>query len=151
VLIEVELETVTDVRVLVSNVATSSGTVLAGIEFQFVPTVHSALVIPVQVPSTARAVFGANMASAPSQTLPSSLARLKATCAPADAIRIALPRIAAPGAAARVACERRRYERIPNPCGRLPPRFPIIARAVPRERTIAPRPTLRAEPVTINS
>jgi hypothetical protein len=27
----------------------------------------------------------------------------------------------------------------------------MIARAVLRERTIAPRPTLRAEPVTINS
>jgi len=39
----------------------------------------------------------------------------------------------------------------PNPCGRLPPRFPIIARAVPRRRIIAPRPTLRAERVTINS
>jgi hypothetical protein len=39
----------------------------------------------------------------------------------------------------------------PDPCGRLPPRTPIIARAVPRGRILAPRPTLRAEPVTINS
>src|SRR5262249_43107323 len=108
-LIEVELEMVTDVRVLVSNVAMSSGTVLAGIEFQFVPTVHSALVIPVQVPSTACAVLGANMARAPSQTLPSSAARLKATRAVGGAIRIALSRIAAPGAAARVACGRHPY------------------------------------------
>jgi hypothetical protein len=108
---------VTDVRVLVSNVVMSSGTVLGvGVEFQFVPTFHSALVMPVQVPSTACAVFGANMVSAPSQTLPKSAGRLKAVRAAAGAIRIALPRIAArdtAGAAARVACERHPYERIP--------------------------------------
>jgi len=67
------------------------------------------------------------MASAPSQALPSSTARLRADGADVVAIRIALSRSAARGAAARVACERHRYERIPNPCGRLPPRIPIIA------------------------
>src|SRR5262245_52712473 len=115
---------VTDVRVLMSNVAVPSGTVLGGTEFQFVPTVHSALVIPVQVPSTARAVFGANMASAPSQTLPSSATRLRAAGGDVVAIRIAPPRIAPRGAAARVACERRRYERIPQPLRAAPAALP---------------------------
>src|SRR5262245_9245419 len=113
---------VTNVLALFANVAMSSGTVLGvGVEFQFVPWVHSSGnggVPPSQVPSTARAVFGANMASAPSQTLPSSAARLKAVCAAAGAIRIALSRTAAraaAGAAARVACGRHPYERIPQP------------------------------------
>jgi len=63
------------------NVAMSSGTVLGGVELQFVPTVHSlpkGPAPPSQVPSTACAGLGANMASAPSQTLPSSAARLSA-------------------------------------------------------------------------
>jgi hypothetical protein len=98
------------------NVAVLSGTVLGvGVEVQFVPTVHSAPG-PFQVPSTARPVFGANMASAPSQTLPSNAARLRADGADAVAIRIALSRCATcgeAGAAARVACERHPYERIP--------------------------------------
>jgi hypothetical protein len=51
--------------------------VLGGVELQFVPTVHW-VPGPVQVPSTACAGLGANMASAPSQTLPSSAARLSA-------------------------------------------------------------------------
>jgi hypothetical protein len=108
VLIDVELEMVTDVGPLFANVAVLSGTVFGGIEVQFVPTVHSAPG-PFQVPSTACAVFGANMASAPSQTLPSSAARLRSAGADVVAIRIALSRSAAPGAAgaaARVACER---------------------------------------------
>jgi hypothetical protein len=44
-----------------------------------------------------------------------------------------------------------RMNAYPNPNGRLAPRFPMIARAVPRERIVAQRPTLWAEPVTINS
>src|SRR5262249_6184456 len=137
VLIDVEVEMVTDVGALglPVNVAVPSGTVLRGVEFQLLPWVHSlgtGAPPPIQVPSVACAAFGANAASAPSQALPSSAARLKATCAPAGGIQIALPRIAArgaAGAAARVACGRHRRERIPNPCGRLPPRIPIIARA----------------------
>src|SRR5262245_63444262 len=107
---------VTDVAApLFVNVATLSGT--SGFELQFVPWVHSFGFGggAVQVPSTACAVFGANMASAPSQTLPSSAARLKAGCAPAGAIRIALSRTAERGAAARVAIGRQPYERIPQP------------------------------------
>jgi hypothetical protein len=117
------------------NVAVLSGTVLGGIEFQFVPWVHSlgkGAAPPVQVPSTACAVFGANMASAPSQTLPSSAARLSADGADAVAIRIALLQIAVPGAAgaaARVACGRHPYERIPQPLraapAALPPKRPL--------------------------
>ena len=78
--IEVGLEIVTDVAApLFVNVAVTSGTV--GLELQFVPTVHSlpkGPAPPSQVPSTACAGLGANMASAPSQTLPSSAARLSA-------------------------------------------------------------------------
>ena len=54
------------------NVAVLSGTV--GLELQLVPRVHSAPG-PVQVPSTACAGLGANVASAPTQTLASSTAR----------------------------------------------------------------------------
>jgi hypothetical protein len=124
VLIEVEVEMVTDARVLVSNVAVPSGTVS---ELQFVAWVHSlgaGAAPPFHVPSTAYAVLGANMASAPSQTLPSSAARLRIAGVDAVAIRIALPRIAAPGAAARVACERRRDERIPQPLRAAPAALP---------------------------
>src|SRR5262249_57879023 len=105
------------------NVATLSGT--AGFELQFVPWVHSFGFGggAVQMPSTARAVFGANMASAPSQTLPSSAARPSAAGADVVAIWIALSRSAARaagGAAARVACERHPYERIPQPLRAAP-------------------------------
>src|SRR5262249_4958832 len=151
---------VTDVGApLFVNVAVMSGTVLGvGVEFQLLPGVHSletGAPPPIQVPSVACAPFGANTASGPSQTLPSSAARLKAGRTASGAIRIALPRTAArgaAGAAAPAACERHRYERIPQPLRAAPAaRVPIIARAVPRARTIAPRPTLRAEPVTLNS
>src|SRR5262249_9168589 len=107
---------VTDVAApLFVNVATLSGT--AGFELQFVPWVHSFGFGggAVRVPTAARAVFGANTASAPSQTLPSSAARQKAGCASAGAIRIALSRTAARDTAARVACGRHPYERIPQP------------------------------------
>src|SRR5215831_8350516 len=125
---------VTDVGALLFvNVAVPSGTVFGGIEVQFVPTVHSAPG-PVQVPSTARAVFGANMASAPSQTLPSSAARLRAAGADVVAIRIALSRTAARGAAARVACGRHPYERIPQPLRAAPA-------ALPHHRPRRPAPT----------
>lgn len=116
--IEVELEMVTDVAApLFVNVAMLSGGF--GLELQFVPSVHSFGFGggAVQVPSTACAAFGANMASAPSHTLPSSAARLRADGADAVTIRIALSRCAArgaAGAAARVACERHPYERIPR-------------------------------------
>src|SRR5262245_11659256 len=136
------------------NVAVPSGTVS---ELQLVAWVHSSGdggAPPFQVPSVACATPGLSAASAPNQTLPSIAARLSAAGGDVVAIRIALSRIASPGAAgaaARVACERRRYERIPQPLRARTPRIPIIARAVPRGQTIAPRLTLRAEPVTINS
>ena len=125
---------VTDVRVLVSNVAVPSGTVS---ELQFVGCVHSlgsGGAPPFQVPSTACAVLGANMARAPSQTLPSSAARLSADGADVVAIRIALPRSAARGAAARVACGRHPYERIPQPLRAAPA-------ALPHHRPRRPAPT----------
>src|SRR5262249_56003418 len=95
------------------NVAVWLGTVSGvGVEVQFVPTVHSALVEPVQVPSMsmACAASGVSVASAPSQTLPSSAARLRAG--------------RAAGAGARVACERHRYARIPHPLPPPPPTPP---------------------------
>ena len=56
VLIDVLAEIVSDVGApLLVNVAVLSGTVLRGIEDQLVPVVHSLVVAPVQVPSTARA------------------------------------------------------------------------------------------------
>src|SRR6516164_2227437 len=120
---------VTDVGALLFvNVAVLSGTVLGGTEVQLVPTVHSAPG-PAQVPSTACAVFGANMASAPSQTLPSSTARLRADGADVVAIRIALSRSAARGAAARVACGRHPYERIPQPLRAARAAYPNHRRA----------------------
>src|SRR5262249_53645503 len=126
-----------------------------GVEFQFVPWVHSlgnGGTPPVQVPSVACATLGLSVASAPSQTPPSSAARLSAAGADLVAIWIAPSRSAARGAAARVACERpRRYERTPHPLRAAPAALPHNRPRVPRERTIAPRPTLRAEPVTINS
>src|SRR5262249_34315121 len=122
VLIEVELGMVTDGRVIVSNVAVLSGT--SGFEVQFVPRVHSAFVTPVQMPSVACAALGLSVARAPSQTLPSSAARLKVALVAAGTIRIALLRIAAPGAAARVACGRHRYERILQPLRAAPAALP---------------------------
>src|SRR5262249_21897710 len=123
---------VTDVGApLFVNVAVMSGTVLAvGVEFQLLPWVHSletGAPPPIQVPSVACAAFGANAASAPSQTLPRSAARLRADGADVVAIRIALSRTAARGAAdaaARVACERHRYERIPQPLRAAPAALP---------------------------
>src|SRR5262249_51893840 len=101
VLIDALLEIVTDVVApLFVNVAVPSGT-LDGL--QLVPWVHS----PgngdeaIQVASVASAVSGAKIASAPSQMLVSSAARSD-NCA---------------GAAARLACERGRCERIPQPPG----------------------------------
>src|SRR5262249_29096347 len=104
-----------------------SGT--AGLELQFVPWVHSFGFGggAVQVPSTACAVFGANMASAPSQTLPSGAAVRGIAGVDEGATRIALPRPAtrAPaGPAARVACGRHPYERIPQPLRAAPAALP---------------------------
>src|SRR5262249_7327826 len=120
---------VTDVGApLFVNVAVMSGTVLGvGVEFQLLPWNHSletGAPLPIQVPSVACAAFGANIASAPSQMLPSSAARLRAAGGDVVAIRIAPPRIAPRGAAARVACERRRYERIPQPLRAAPAALP---------------------------
>src|SRR5215471_17293818 len=76
VLIAAVFEMVTEVGApLLVNVAVLSGTVLAGTEVQLLPVVHSAPG-PVQVPSVARAGFGASMVSAPSQTPPSSALRV---------------------------------------------------------------------------
>ena len=107
VLIDALLEIVTDlVAPLFVNVAVPSGTVEG---FQLVPWVHS----PgfgdgaIQVASVACAVSGAKSASAPSQALASNAAR-RANGAGVAAISIALTRRVAPGAAARVACERDR-------------------------------------------
>jgi hypothetical protein len=109
VLIAALFEMVTEVgALLLVNVAVPTPSGTRGLELQLVPVVHSAPG-PVQVPSTACAVFGANIASAPSQTLPSIAARLRSAGADVVAIRIALSRSAAPGAAgaaARVACGR---------------------------------------------
>lgn len=75
-MIEVLFEMVTDAGApLLVNVAVLLGTVLGvGVELQLVPVVHSAPG-PVQVPSTARAASGANVASVPSHAPPSSAAR----------------------------------------------------------------------------
>src|SRR3954468_24913642 len=84
--IEVVLEIVTEVGPVVLNVAAPSGTV--GLEVQLVPVVHSAPG-PVQVLSTACAVPGPSIASAPMHTLPSSAARRDGVRAPGAAIRMA--------------------------------------------------------------
>src|ERR1700742_645020 len=116
VLIDALFEMVTDVVApLFANVAVLSGTVDG---LQLMPWVHS----PgfgdgaIQVASVARAVSGAKSASAPSHTPPSSAAR-SANGAGVAAIPIVLLRPAArgtAGAAARVARQRDRYERIPQ-------------------------------------
>jgi hypothetical protein len=115
VLIDALFEMVTDVVApLFMNVAVLSGTV-DGV--QLVPWVHSPGVGDgaIQVASVARALSGAKSASAPSQPLASSAAR-SAMGADVSALPIALLRTATrgtAGAAARVACERDRCERIP--------------------------------------
>ena len=111
VLIEVEFEIVTDVGApLFVNVAVMSGTVLGvGVEFQLLPWVHSletGAPLPIQVPSVACAAFGANIASAPSQTLPSSAARVAVERAADAATRIAQPDTAAPWRPARALRDR---------------------------------------------
>jgi hypothetical protein len=82
------------------------------------------------------------MASAPSQTPPSSTARLRADGADVVAIRIALSRSAArgaAGAAARVACGRHPYERIPQPLRAAPAAYPNHRRAPSRANEQSPR------------
>src|SRR5262245_1422593 len=127
VLIDVLDETVTLVTPVLLKVAVFVGT-LGGVQL---PGVFQSLVAPSQVASWAWAVFGTRIATALKQTLASSAARLKAVRAAAGAIRIALPRIAArgaAGAAARVSCGRP-YERIPQPLraarAALPPKRPL--------------------------
>jgi len=86
------MESSTVVTALFANVAVLSGTVLGGVEFQFVPWVHSlprGATPPCQVPSTARAVSGVNTANAPSQTLASSTARSPA-CADSSEVGLAM-------------------------------------------------------------
>src|SRR5262249_41945963 len=150
VLIDVLDEMVTLVTPVLLKVAVFIGT-LGGIQL---PAVFQSLVAPFHVASCVCAAFGTRIANAPKQTLASSAARLRGAGADVIAIRIALPRIAARGAAGAAACvgsERHRYERIPQPLRAAPPGHPIIARAAPRGRIVAPRPTLGAEPVAINS
>src|SRR5215471_2178126 len=144
VLIDVLDEMVTLVTPVLLKVAVFIGT-LGGIQL---PAVFQSLVAPFHVASCVCAAFGTRIANAPKQTLASSAARLRGAGADVIAIRIALPRIAARGAAGAAACvgsERHRYERIPQPLRAAPAAHPIIARAVPRGRIVAPRPTLRAE------
>src|SRR6516164_8641066 len=86
--------------------------------FQFVSWFHSCGFGsgPTQVLSFACAVLGADMArDAKPDAAEQRLARLRAAGADVVAIRIALPRTAARGAAAPVACGRHPYERIPQP------------------------------------
>src|SRR5262249_47008341 len=105
---------VTDVGALLFvNVAMLSGTVLGGIEVQFVPTVHSAPG-PDQVPSTGCAVFGVKRAGAPSQTLPSSATRVAAERAADAATNLARPDTAAPWRSARALRHRDRCEAMPE-------------------------------------
>ena len=114
VLIDAEFEMVTDVGALLFvNVAVLSGTVLGGTEVQLVPTVHSAPG-PVQVPSTACAVFGVKMASAPSQALPSNATRVAAERAADAAASIAQPDTAAPWPSARALRHHDRCEGMPE-------------------------------------
>jgi len=125
VLIDVLDEMVTLVTPVLLKVAVFVGT-LGGVQL---PGVFQSLIAPSQVAFWAWAVFGTRIATALKQTLASSAARLKAVRAAAGAIRIALPRIAARGAAARVGSERRPYERIPQPLraarAALPPKRPL--------------------------
>ena len=118
VLIEVVFEMVTEVGApLFMNVAVPSGTV--GVELQLVPVVHSLVVAPVQVPSTACPVPGPSIASAPMHTLPSSAARWDVVRAPSGAIRMARP-IESPDSGRSAGCAVRECdgcERIhPDPC-----------------------------------
>src|SRR5262249_3096933 len=127
--IEVEFEMVTDVAALLFVKIALSLPLGTPTGFQFVSWVHSCGFGsgPIQVLSIARAGLGVAMARAPSQTLPSSAGRLSAAGADLVAIRIALSRSAARGAAGapgRVACERHRYERIPRPLRAAPAAHP---------------------------
>ena len=118
VLIAALFEIVTDVGApLLAKVAVSSGTV--GLELQLVPVVHSEPG-PCQVPSTANAVTGASRASAPSQALPNSAARIVAGRILDAATSMAISAFGPPGACRHHACgagDRNSCERIPpNPC-----------------------------------
>src|SRR3954454_9311692 len=122
VLIEAVPEMVTAVGApLLLNVAVPSGT--AGLELQLVPIVHSAPG-PCQVPSTACAVPGPSIASAPMHTLPSSAARRDGVRAPGAAIRMAILSIETPDPGRSAECavrERSRCERIhPTPATARP-------------------------------
>src|SRR5262245_51043627 len=111
VLIDVLFEMVTEVGApLPVKVTVLSGTM--GLELQLVPVVHSEPG-PVHVPSTACALSGASMASAPSHTPPSSAARVRAAGAAAATAR---PAIEAAGARRRARADCNRTERItPDP------------------------------------
>src|SRR5262245_56182390 len=100
-------EIVTDAgAALLVNVAVPSGT--SGLELQLVPVVHW-LPGPRQVPSTACAASGASMASAPSQTPPSSAVRVAAGRARDAARSLAMAQAAAAGVRSRPCT---RYERL---------------------------------------
>src|SRR4051812_13826786 len=150
VLIAALFEMVTDVGApLFANDATSSGTV--GEELQLVPVVHSAPG-PVQVPSTACAVPGPSIASAPMHTLPSSAARRDGVRAPGGTIRMATWPIETPDPGRSAECavrERSRCERIhPDPCNGTAGKNPAVRNAAPATDVIQ---TLRGESRPINS
>src|SRR6478672_126301 len=151
VLIEVLLEMVTEVGPLLPNVAVPSGTV--GLELQLVPVVHSAPG-PVQVPSTACAVPGPSIASAPMHTLPSNAARRDGVRAPGAAIRMAILSIETPDpvcGAGRAVRNRSRCERIhPTPATARPGNQAVRDAAPPPPRLVW-GPTLRGQPRPINS
>jgi hypothetical protein len=120
VLIEVLFEMVTEVGApLLVNVAVPTPSGTSGLELQLVPVVHSAPG-PCQMPSTACAVPGPSIASAPMHTLPSSVARREGVRAPGAAIRMAISPIETPDPGRSAECavrERNRCERIhPDPC-----------------------------------
>src|SRR4029077_7532078 len=139
VLIVVLPEMVTEVGApLLVNVAKLSGTVLGGTEVQLVPVVHSLVVAPVQVPSTACAVPGTSIASAPMHTLRSSAARRDGVRAPGAAIRMATWPIEMPGPGCSAECavrERNRCERIhPTPATTRPGKPGHAPRCLPPPR-----------------
>src|ERR1700730_17905374 len=94
-LIAALFEMVTEVgALLLVNVAVPTPSGTRGLELQLLPWVHSletGAPPPIQVPSVACAAFGANTASAPSQTLPSSAALVAVERAAEGATRIAQP------------------------------------------------------------
>src|ERR1700730_14081435 len=141
-------EMLTLVTPVLLKVAVFNGTI-AGVQLR---GVFQSLVALTPVASWAWVAFGTRLATALKHTLPRSAARLNVPRVAAAGTKIAPPSIAARGAAARGACERPPYERIPQPLRAAPAAHPDHRRAaVPRARIVAPRPTLRAEPVTINS